>query len=282
MTETKERIPPSLIGLLGAVLIQDYTHDQLDSLFMSASAPGDPPVGSKLNKVQDWLRRTNKEHEEPLKVLGEILGEYLDTPHPYSLDDPPADWTERRVRVREALTKEGLTYQRGGHIFGRTLGEPSRTLEEEIRRRNVPAVEQEFRRAYENVERDPPAAVTAACAILESICKTFLEDSNLTVPSKLSLGPLWEATREGLKLTDATVSDEDLRKILKGLSSIADGVGSLRSHAGSAHGRSAAARTRDRAFKIEPRHARLSVHAAHTLALFLLETWSARKPVSAT
>jgi hypothetical protein len=276
MAEQKERIPPSLIGLLGSVLIDDYTHDGLNSLFLSASAPGDPPEGSKVNKVQEWLRRTNKEHDEPLKVLGDILGEYLDTPHLYG-DDAPDEWTARRTRVRDALAKEGLIYQRGGRIFGRTLGEPSRTLEEEIRRRNVPAIEQEFRRAYENVERDPPAAVTAACAILESICKTYLEESNLPVPSKLSLGPLWDAAREGLKLTDANVSDEDLRKVLKGLSSIADGVGSLRSHAGSAHGRSAAARTRERAFRIEPRHARLAVHAAHTLALFVLDTWSVRK-----
>lgn len=269
------KIPPSLIGLLGPSLANDNTHAELDSLFLSAGAPGDPPEGNKVHKTQEWLRRINREHAEPLKVLGTLLGEYLDTPHPYEAV-PPEDWTMRRTRIREALAAEGLTYHRGGHIFGQGLAEPSRTLEEEIKRRNVPAVELEFRRAYDNIDRDPPTAVTAACAILESICKTYLEETGSPLPSKLALGPFWEAARDKLNLTDAAIADEDLRKILKGLSSIIDGVAALRSHAGSAHGRSAAARTRERPFKIEARHARLAVHAAHTLALFILETWTAR------
>ena len=270
------RIPPSLIGLLGPALSTAYTHAELDSLFYSAGAPGDSPDGSKVHKVQQWLRNINQQCSEPLRVLGYILGEYLDTPCPYD-DVPPEDWTAPRDRIREALANEGLSYQHGGHLFGSALGEPSRTLEEEIRTRNVPAVEQEFRRAYENIESDPPASVTAACAILESICKTYLEETGATLPSNQNLGPLWEATRENLELTPDSVADEDLRKILKGLASIADGVRSLRSHAGSAHGRSAAARSRERPFRIEPRHARLAAHAAHTLGLFILQTWSARQ-----
>src|SRR5690349_20921015 len=80
MTDQKEKIPPSLVGLLGSVLADDYTHAELNSLFLSASAPGDPPDGNKVHKVQEWLRRINKEHAEPLKVLGDLLGEYLDNP----------------------------------------------------------------------------------------------------------------------------------------------------------------------------------------------------------
>ena len=274
------KIPPSVIGLVGPALATEYPHAQIDSLFLSADAPGDPPEGSKPTKTLEWLRRINREHDQPLRVLGNLLAEYLDTPYPLNTD-PPEDWTAPRSRIREALIAEGLTYQRGGHIFGHGLAEPSRTLEDEIKRRNVPAVEHEFRRAYDNVERDPPAAVTAACAILESICKTYLDETGTPLPSRLALGPFWEATREKLNLTDAAISDEDLRKILKGLSSVADGVAALRSHAGSAHGRSAAARTRERPFKIEARHARLAVHAAHTLALFILETWSARAAAEA-
>lgn len=277
------KIPPSIIGLVAPALACEYSHAQLDSLFPSADAPGDPPDGSKPTKTLEWLRRINRDHPEPLCVLGNLLAEYLDTPYlppvaPFvTSPDPLAEWNAPRQRIRDALAAEGLTYQRGGHIYGDGLGEPSGSLEEEICKRNIPAVEQEFRRAHENVERDPPAAVTAACAILESLCKTYLEETGRPLPSKLALGPFWDATREGLGLTDEGIADEDLRKILKGLSSIADGVASLRSHAGSAHGRSAAARTRERPFKITARHARLAIHAAHTLALFVLETWTARE-----
>jgi hypothetical protein len=31
-----------------------------------------------------------------------------------------------------------------------------------------------------------------------------------------------------------------------------------------------------KAYKITARHARLAVHAAHTMAVFILETWTAR------
>jgi hypothetical protein len=67
------------------------------------------------------------------------------------------------------------------------------------------------------------------------------------------------------------VEDNDLRKILTGLNSIVDGIGALRTHAGSAHGRGVMK------YKIQPRHARLAVHAAHTLTVFLLESWDNKK-----
>lgn len=65
--------------------------------------------------------------------------------------------------------------------------------------------------------------------------------------------------------------DDDIKKVLSGLSSVVDGIACSRTHDGSAHGRE------KRAYKVQPRHARLVVHAAHTLVLFALETWSERK-----
>jgi hypothetical protein len=50
--------------------------------------------------------------------------------------------------------------------------------------------------------------------------------------------------------------------------SIADGIAALRTHAGSAHCHSFG-----RSYRLAPRHARLAVHAAHTMTLFLFETW---------
>jgi hypothetical protein len=61
-----------------------------------------------------------------------------------------------------------------------------------------------------------------------------------------------------------------VRKVLSGMSSIVDGIGAFRTHAGSAHGRGR------RSYKVEARHARLAIHAAHTLCTFMLETWAKR------
>lgn len=57
-----------------------------------------------------------------------------------------------------------------------------------------------------------------------------------------------------------------MRQILGGLASIVNGVGDLRTHAGSAHGHG------NQGYQLEARHARLAVHAAHTVVGFVLET----------
>ena len=46
-----------------------------------------------------------------------------------------------------------------------------------------------------------------------------------------------------------------------------EGIGALRTHGGDAHGRERGHR------RIDPRIARLAIHAASTVALFLIETW---------
>ena len=62
-----------------------------------------------------------------------------------------------------------------------------------------------------------------------------------------------------------------MKKVLSGLNSIVDGIGSLRTHTGSAHGRGR------RVYRLQARHARLAVHASHTLVGFFIETWDERK-----
>src|ERR1700730_4447469 len=86
-----------------------------------------------------------------------------------------SDGVDGRERIRAALAKEGLSYSRGGHIHGAALSGPSRSLAERIKAGGIPAIEIEYERAYKTIECDPGAAVTAACAILESVCKCYLE-----------------------------------------------------------------------------------------------------------
>lgn len=75
-----------------------------------------------------------------------------------------------------------------------------------------------------------------------------------------------------LGLSPKDMADDDLKQILMGLYSISTGIAALRTHEGSAHGRGSKKR-----YRIEARHARLSVHAAHTITMFVLETCEARK-----
>jgi hypothetical protein len=176
-----------------------------------------------------------------------------------------------RERIEQILAEHSLSYHAGGKILGSAVGAPSQTLEEILRKRDFGAVEKEFQRALEFVESDPPAAVTAACAIIEALCKVYIQERNLETPSKQTIKPLWAVVQKGLGLDPGSVADQDLQRILSGLSSIVDGVGSFRTHAGSAHGHGPSI------YPVEGRHARLAVHAAHSLVTFVLESWEKKK-----
>lgn len=90
---------------------------------------------------------------------------------------------------------------------------------------------------------------------------------NSRPPTKQDLQGLWKTVRDSLGLDTKIIEDEDLKRILSGLYSITDGIGALRTHASSAHG---AGR---KIYRLQPRHARLAINAAHTLTMFILESW---------
>ena len=72
------KIPSPIIGVLGEIFSDCYTHSDIDRLFTYADAPGDAPDSNKVKKTVEWLRRTNKLSERPLKVLGTLLEDILE------------------------------------------------------------------------------------------------------------------------------------------------------------------------------------------------------------
>jgi hypothetical protein len=166
-------------------------------------------------------------------MFGALIAEFVDSDlHPAYIDQQGGD---PRDKIRAVLAKEGLSYHRGGLILGAALVGPSKSLSERIKSDGVQAIAVECERAYKAVESDPASAVTAACAILESVCKTYLEDEGHAIPAKQVLANLWNDVATHLGLSPKVVADDDLKRILQGLFSIADGVAALRTHAGSAH-----------------------------------------------
>ena len=237
---------------------------------MAAGFPGEVPPGNKSDKIRSWLVRANKECDDALSMFGQVMAEFMDSDlNPAYIE---AQGSDPRDKIRAVLATEGLSYQRGGFILGPGLTGPSKSLAERLKAGGIHTLQIEYQRAYEAIDKDPAAAVTAACAILESVCKTYLEEEGRPLPSKQVLGTLWFEVAGHLGLTPKAVADDDLKRILQGLHSIAHGVAALRTHAGSAHGHSPG-----KSYKLAPRHARLAVHAAHTMAMFVLETLEARK-----
>lgn len=133
-------------------------------------------------------------------------------------------------------------------------------------------VDREVKRALASADTDPEDAVTAACSIIEAVCRSILVELQLPLPAKKDIDGLVRAVQEPLNLSPgrSDLPDEiaaDVKQVLGGLTTTAKGIGALRTHAGDAHGR-------ERGFRrLDARIARLAVHAASTLALFLIETW---------
>lgn len=259
-------IPAPVIAVVADLIALSETHATLDNLFMYAGAPGDPPPSSKPAKALAWLRRINKETSDPLQILGRLIEVYME-----ALIEPNDSYAQsRKEKISKILTQCELQYIKGGRIGGK-LATPSITLEQAIRSKDIASLNEEFERALKNIETSPREAVSAACNLLESVCKVYIEEENLVMPAKQDLQSVWSIVRKDLGFDPSCIQDKDLQTILSGILSVVGGIGALRTHASSAHGAG------KKIYKLEPRHARLSVHAAHTIVLFIIESWDKKK-----
>lgn len=272
----RKDIPAPVIAVLSDNLSALETHTRLDNLFLYADAPGEPPEGSKPVKVQAWLRRINKESDEPLKVLGKLIETYMELPK--QEEEDVFQWgtnvtnhkKEFKDKLESIFAQCNLTYINGG-IVSDGSSAPSRSLSDLIKGRDIPSIETEFTRALANVNSEPRESVSAACNILESIFKVYIADEQLEQPQKQDLQNVWKVVRGDLGFDPKLVQDNDLKRVLSGILSIVDGIGAFRTHASSAHGEGRVM------YKLKPRHARLAIHSAHTIAMFVLETWDEKR-----
>jgi hypothetical protein len=264
----RQTIPAPLLATIADITSSRETHASLNSLFMYAGAPGDPPEGSKPVKAEEWLRQANKDSAvDPLAVAGAIIERYMEAiPDHFNKESVEQD----RERLQKALARCELQYVKGGRLIG-LLAAPSQTLETLLTTFDFVSLNHEFDRALGNVETEPREAVSAASNILESFCKVYIAENKLTPPAKQDLKAVWTVVRKDLGFDPSVVEDTDLQTVLTGLLATVEGIGALRTHASSAHGAGT------KIYKLEPRHARLAIHAAHTVTLFALETWQKRK-----
>jgi len=262
----RNKITAQLMATFCSVASELETHATLNQLFRYAGAPGDPPDGSKMTKTHEWLQRINEnESLDPLDIFGRLIEKCMEAECDTSNFRGKAE-AEGREKLLKSLARAELQYVRGGKITG-IVGSPSRSLSDLIKKRDLVSVNNEFDRAISNVESSPREAISAACNILEALFKTYIEDQKLVMPAKQDLQPVWQVVRKDLGLDPSTLVDRDLQEILSGIFAVVNGVGALRTHASSAH-----AQGREQ-YQLEPRHARLAIHSAHTVAMFVFESW---------
>jgi hypothetical protein len=140
---------------------------------------------------------------------------------------------------------------------------------------DLPELQRQIHRLNTSLETDPGLAIGTAKELVETVCRTILDQRSIAVPDDADIGAMVKEARKALGLVPETVPSaargaETVRRLLSNLGNIAQGLGELRNLYGTGHGKSGAAKG------LAPRHARLAVGAAATLAMFLLETHAER------
>jgi len=143
------------------------------------------------------------------------------------------------------------------------------SLQDRVNNGGLEAIGIEMDRALKMVNDDPNAAVHYAGNILEASLKAYLQNKSIPFNDETAtLSDLWPLVRSDIGLNPKDLENKDLKKIASGLNSIVDGTMYLRNKKSGAHGRT---EEQTRKIALRPRHARLVVHSAHTLSMYVLE-----------
>ena len=141
---------------------------------------------------------------------------------------------------------------------------------------NADYVSQQINLMESSIENSPHIAIGLAKELIETSCKSIFGEREDTYGKNWDLPKLMKETTKLLKLTPNDIPNEakaasSIKQILGSLSSVVQGISEVRNEYGSGHGK-------DGNFKgLQPRHAKLAVGAASTLAIYLLETHKLRK-----
>lgn len=141
---------------------------------------------------------------------------------------------------------------------------------------NAEYVTQQINLMESSIEVAPHISIGLAKELIETSCKSIIEERNEQYDKDWDLGRLMKETTKLLKLTPSDIPNEaraasSIKQILGSLSSVVQAIAEVRNEYGSGHGK-------DGKFKgLQPRHAKLAVGAASTLAIYLLETHELKK-----
>lgn len=125
------------------------------------------------------------------------------------------------------------------------------------------------------VEGDPALAIGTAKELVETCCKTILEEVGVSSDPKWDLPRLLKETTKRLRLTPDQIAEDargaaSSRQVLGSLGAVVAGLAELRNEYGTGHGRSSGHSG------LQARHARLAVGAAASVAVFLFDTYDHR------
>jgi hypothetical protein len=268
-------------------LVKYSTIRQIEILFDSADVLCDETYqpnasGSRRTLTEKYYHTLDTSKWEDAKKLLNVFEECLNRLQ-VRLNDPQIDgqWHDEDQKEMDRLK---LRLKHDGFMFKDdrivTVGQvPSLTHLESIAvTADFPYLLRQLERIEASIDADPWLAIGTAKELVETVCKTILNDLSKPIDAKWELMDLCKEARKELKLTPDDIPNtnraaETVKRLLSNLATIVQGLAELRNPYGTGHGHEG------RAKGLKPRHARLAAGAASTLALFLLETHQDAKAV---
>ena len=182
-----------------------------------------------------------------------------------------AKWAkDQAAALRRWLARDGVKDNEG------QLQLPGHgSLDSALNSIDAPELQRQIDRMRTSLDTDPGLAIGTAKELLETTCKTILTDRGVTPDRGWDVARLVKETRQALALLPSDIEDTakgaaSIKRLLNNLATVVVSLAELRNLYGTGHGKHG--RTRG----VQPRHARLAVGAAATLATFLLETHEER------
>jgi hypothetical protein len=201
-----------------------------------------------------------RNNSDDLNVLIDLYNENLE-PDGFKLIE--------KTRISNKPVFIGVKIEITNEHYKKKNEEIRKLLSEEYVRKQINLMEN-------SIESSPHVSIGIAKELIETCCKSIFEERSEKYDKNWELSKLMKETTKLLKLTPDDIPNEtrassSIKQILGSLSSVVQGIGEIRNEYGSGHGK-------DGKFKgLQPRHARLAVSAAATLAIYLLETHELRK-----
>ena len=144
-------------------------------------------------------------------------------------------------------------------------------VEKSVKPGDMAYLSQQITRIESSVETDPALAIGTAKELVETCCATILRELGVVPDNEWTLSKLVKETASRLRLTPEDISDgargaASIRQVLGNLGGMVAGIAELRNYYGTGHGKAIGHGG------LGPRHARLAVGAASTLAAFLFSS----------
>jgi hypothetical protein len=226
--------------------------------------------GARRSLVEQYYHSVN--WRDPSQV-GKMLRVYASVLA--DLEQTATDGAHRtRAQLLNHLQRDGI------RLEGSRLDLPASTVHTGYAstmaaRLDLPGLQLQIDRIVQSINTDPAHAIGTAKEMIETTCKSILSARGETYSRGVDLPDLVKQTRKALKLLPEDIPDsargaDAVRQLLSQLGSIAQNVAELRGLYGTGHGKDGKAKG------LQPRHARLVVGAAATVATFFLETHESR------